>query len=178
MNSIRHRTNKLIAAIGLLVMCSSLLVACGGSSGGGSSDTVAGIGGTGIVSGKITGFGSVHVNGGKFEIDTSRFDVDGDTGANQDDLALGMVVQLRVETENGVFTNKAIEVVYDDEVEGPVTSVMTPDPMNPAIKTGIVKIDKPDFFTIVNKVSGKQIVVAKHDIDFADLFFEAIGDFI
>ena len=121
MNSTRHKTNKLTAAIGLLVICSSMLVACGGS--GESSDQVAGIGGTGIVSGQITGFGSIHVNGGKFETDSSLFDVDGDTGADQNDLALGMVVKLRVETENGVFTSNALEVVYDDEIEGPIETV-------------------------------------------------------
>ena len=119
MNSTRHKTNKLTAAIGLLVICSSMLVACGGD----SSDTTAGIGGTGIVSGQITGFGSIHVNGGKFETDTSRFDVDGDTSADQSDLAVGMVVRLRVEVENGVFGNTALEVVYDDEIEGPVSAV-------------------------------------------------------
>ena len=81
-----------------------MLIACGGSSD--SSDTTAGIGGTGIVSGQITGFGSIHVNDGKFEIDTSLFDVDGQTFVGQegqDKLAVGMVVRLRVETENGVF---------------------------------------------------------------------------
>jgi hypothetical protein len=114
-------------------MCGSMLVACGGSSDG--SETTAGIGGTGIVSGRITGFGSVHVNGGKFETDNSRFDVDGDTSADQSDLALGMVVRLRVEVENGVFGSTALEVVYDDQVEGPVT---IPTVVNATTKEGIV----------------------------------------
>jgi hypothetical protein len=124
MNSIGHNAKKLTTTVCLLAICSSLLVACGG--GGESSDTIAGIGGTGIVSGKITGFGSIHVNGGKFEIDNSLFDVDGDTfvgQAGQDALSVGMVVRLRVETENGVFGNTALEVVYDDEIEGPVAAV-------------------------------------------------------
>ena len=99
MNLIRHNAKKFIAAIGLLVMCSSMLVACGGSGSGEGSDTIAGIGGTGIVAGKITGFGSVHVNGGTFEIGTSQFDVDGDTGADQGSLAQGMVIALEVEIE-------------------------------------------------------------------------------
>jgi hypothetical protein len=118
MNFNRRKVNIFATTIYLLVVCSSLLSACGGGSDG--SDTVAGIGGTGIVAGKITGFGSVHVNGGKFEIDSSLFNVDGDTGADQGDLALGMVIVLKVETENGVYTGKALEVFYDDEIEGPV----------------------------------------------------------
>ena len=122
MNLIRHNAKKHIAAIFLLVTCSSLLVACGGS----DSETTAGIGGTGIVYGKITGFGSVHVNGGKFEIDTSTFIVDGDVlvgQAGQDQLAAGMVVQLSVETLDGEFTNTALKVVYDDETEGPIETL-------------------------------------------------------
>jgi hypothetical protein len=106
--------------MGLLVTCGSILVACGGSSE--SSDTTAGIGGTGIVSGQITGFGSVHVNGTVFNTSNSTFIVDGNMAATQDDLEIGMVVKLEVETENGVFTNKALEVVYDDEVQGPVAA--------------------------------------------------------
>lgn len=121
MNSTRHKTNKLTAAIGLLGICGSMLVACGGS--GESSDQVAGIGGTGIVSGKITGFGSIHVNGTKFNTNNSVFIVDGNMAATQDDLEIGMVVRLGVETENGVFTNKATDVVYDDEVQGPVAAM-------------------------------------------------------
>jgi hypothetical protein len=136
MNLIRHNAKKLIAAIFLLVTCSSLLVACGGS----DSETTAGIGGTGIVSGKITGFGSIHVNGGKFETDSTLFDVDGKTFVGpegQNKLAVGMVVRLKVKTEDGILGNTALEVVYDDEIEGPVIGVMT-DPMDPMIKTGTV----------------------------------------
>jgi len=133
---------RILRLTGALVVTGSIfLTACGGSSStetAGIGGTGIGIGGTGIVSGKITGFGSVHVNGGTFEIDSSQFNVDGDTGADQGDLALGMVIALEVETENGVFTNKAIKVIYDDEVEGPVTNVMTPDPLDPSVKTGTV----------------------------------------
>jgi hypothetical protein len=129
MNLIRRKVNKLTTTVCLLVICSSLLSACGGSGGGSDgSDSIAGIGGTGVVFGKITGFGSVHVNGDIFDIDTSLFDVDGDTGADQGDLALGMVITLKVETENGVYTGKALEVVYDDEIQGPVMSISTPGP--------------------------------------------------
>jgi hypothetical protein len=126
MNLIRHNAKKLIAAIFLLVTCSSLLVACGGS--GSDSDTTAGIGGTGVtakgyVQGKVTGFGSIYVNGAKFNTDASSFTVDGNPGASQIDLAVGMVVTLEVETENGNYTGNALKVVYDDEVQGPVSDL-------------------------------------------------------
>jgi len=91
------------------------------SCGGGGTQT-AGIGGTGIVAGETTGFGSIYVNGDRYDTDTSQFVVDGDPNAGQDDLALGMFVKIRVETLNGNFTGKAIEVIYDDEVQGPVAA--------------------------------------------------------
>jgi hypothetical protein len=124
MNLIRHNAKKLVAAIFLLVTCSSLLVACGGS--GSDSDTTAGIGGTGIVAGKITGFGSIYVNGIEFDTDASEFIVDGEVKADQNlaNLKVGMVVRLEVETENGNYTGNAIQVVYDDEVQGPVSDLL------------------------------------------------------
>jgi len=158
MNSTRHKTNKLTAAIGLLGICGSMLVACGGS--GESSDQVAGIGGTGIVSGKITGFGSIYVNGRKFETDDSLFDVDGENlvgQAGQDKLAVGMVVRLRVETEDGAFTNTALEVVYDDEIEGPVSAV------GPVIGT-----------TKTITVFGKEITIDATNTVFEDTSFAGI----
>jgi hypothetical protein len=120
MNFIRPKANKFTTAICSLVICSGLLSACGGS--GGGSDTTAGIGGTGIAVGKITDFGSIYVNGNIFNTNLSQFIVDGDPNSDQGDLSIGMVVLLRVETKNGVFTGKAIDVVYDDEVEGPVAA--------------------------------------------------------
>ena len=156
MNLIRRKVNKPATIVCLVAVCSSLLSACGGS--GDSSDTTAGIGGTGIVSGQITGFGSIHVNGGKFETDTSRFDVDGDTSADQSDLAVGMVVRLRVEVENGVFGNTALEVVYDDEIEGPLTNVMN---SGPTIKTGTI--------------FGKTITFDQASTIFVDTSFNTIG---
>ena len=105
----------------LLALFTTLLVAC--DSGSSGSDTTAGIGGTGIVAGRLTDFGSVYVNGGIFDTNRSQFIVDGNENAMESDLAIGMVVSIRVETENGNFTNQALEVFYDDEVEGPVAAM-------------------------------------------------------
>jgi hypothetical protein len=127
MNFIRSKANKFTTAICSLVICSSLLSACGGS--GGGSDTTAGIGGTGIAVGKITGFGSVFVNGDRFITASSTFVVDGEV-LDQSALAVGMVVGLEAETENGQYTGAAIQVVYDDEIQGPIDSAVgiTPSP--------------------------------------------------
>lgn len=124
MNLRRNKSNSLAAAICSLAICVSLLSACGGGGGSGGSDTTAGIGGTGIAAGKTTGFGSIYVNGSKYNTDASQFIVDGnDTTATQDDLEIGMYVILRVKTLDGNFTDEALEVVYDDEVQGPVAGI-------------------------------------------------------
>lgn len=92
------------------------LVACGGSGG-----DVAGIGGSGYISsGSVTGFGSVFVNGVKFETDTATFDVDGASGT-QDDLAIGMVVRVNGSINDDGISGTASSISFDDELQGPVT---------------------------------------------------------
>ena len=142
MNIYRFKPLKIPTALCSLVLSALLLNACGGGSV--ASVILSGIGGTGIVFGPITAFGSVYVNGNKFEIIDSEFDVDGNTGADQSNLRLGMVVKLEVETENGVYTGKALKVSYDDEIEGPLTNVQ-PDLGDPAIKTGFIFGQKITF---------------------------------
>jgi hypothetical protein len=74
------------------------------------------------VQGRVTGFGSVFVDGERFDTDSSTFYVDGNANASQDDLAIGMIVTLEVEISNGIPSGKAFDVVYDDEVQGPVAA--------------------------------------------------------
>ncbi len=100
------------------------LVACGG---GGSS--VAGIDGRGAparvavaAQGPITGFGSVIVNGVRYDTSNATFDVDGVAGA-ESDLAVGQVVTIRGTTDENGNDARADEVIYADLVEGPVESV-------------------------------------------------------
>jgi len=164
MNPLNLQRRILRLAGALVVTGSIFLTACGGSSStetAGIGGTGIGIGGTGIVSGKITGFGSVHVNGGIYDIDTSQFNVDGNTGADEDDLKLGMVITLEVETENGVLpiNGKALEVVYDDQVEGSITMI------------------DPQVGTTKNvHVFGQNIVIDETSTVFDGTSFENIGN--
>ena len=121
---IKFKVRKITVTACLLAIVVAVISACGSSDGG--SEETAGIGGTGIVVGKLTNFGSVFVNGGRFNTDTSQFIVDGDASAIQSDLAIGMVVRVKVKTQDGNFTGTAIEVAYDDEIQGPVMSISTP----------------------------------------------------
>ncbi len=115
-----HQTPR--AALAMVIGCIVFVSGCGG--GGGSSES-AGIGGTGApvargyVQGEVTGFGSVFVNQDRFVTANSTFIVDGEV-LDQSALAVGMVVSLEAETENGEFTGEAITVVYDDEIQGPI----------------------------------------------------------
>jgi hypothetical protein len=124
----RWKQIKLSTTICSFLVSSVIQTGCGGGSVAsaivaGIGGTGIGVGGTGIVFGPITGFGSVFVNGSRFETLNSQFIVDGNSAATQDDLALGMVVKLKAATENGVYIGDAIEVVYDDEIEGPIATV-------------------------------------------------------
>ena len=99
------------------------IVACGGSGTAG----FAGIGGSGFISsGSISGFGSVFVNGVEFETDSATFDIDGDSGT-QDDLAIGMVVQVSGTINEDGVTGTATSISFDDELQGPVAVVSAPD---------------------------------------------------
>jgi hypothetical protein len=91
------------------------------------NEGVAGIGGSGYVSsGSVTGFGSVFVNGVEFETDSSTFDVDGVSGT-QDDLAIGMIVQVSGSINADGITGDATSITYDDQLQGPVTGLTAPD---------------------------------------------------
>ena len=96
----------------------------GSGSGGGGGGLFAGggIGGTGITSGTVTGFGSVFVNGIEFETDSSSFDVDDDNAASQNDLDIGMVVTVVGTVNDDGVSGDAVSIEYDDEVEGPIAN--------------------------------------------------------
>ena len=92
------------------------------------SEGVAGIGGSGYVSsGSVSGFGSVFVNGVEFETGGSTFDVDGNLDGSQNDLAIGMIVQVSGTINDDGVTGTATNISYDDQLQGPVTGLTAPD---------------------------------------------------
>jgi len=95
------------------------LAGCGGGGGGGGGAA----GASDVVStGVITGFGSVIVNGVRFDTRGASFTVD-DSPGGQDDLAVGDVVSIRGRVNDDGRTGSASQVVGDDAVEGPVTAL-------------------------------------------------------
>ncbi len=84
-----------------------------------SAGGIAGIGGTGISVGPVTGFGSVIVNGVEYDTSLAEFRVeDSATGIDQSDLAVGMVVTV---THDDSDIAKSIS--YKDNAEGPVSNL-------------------------------------------------------
>lgn len=132
---------------------------CGGGGGGGGSLAGGGIGGTGITSGTITGFGSVFVNGVEFETDGSSFDVDDNIGTDQDVLGLGMVVTITGSINPDGVTGTALSILYDDEVEGPIAG----DPVEDA-----------DRVTKTFTVLGITVVVDRNTTVFSGIDYDSL----
>jgi Domain of unknown function (DUF5666) len=122
-------TSKALRAVLALSFAALALAGCGGGgTGTGGPGTSAGptAGTSSFTSGPITGFGSVIVNGVRFDDDSARISSD-DDDANESrgrgDLKLGMVVEIR----SGAITSgasgrvgSAREIRFGSEIVGPV----------------------------------------------------------
>jgi hypothetical protein len=113
---------NIVSLIGLFI----LLASCGPSPQAGG-----GIGGTGntatVVSGPITGFGSIFVSGYEYSTGTTSMTIDGTSGS-QNDLKKGMVVLVNGTVTHNYGTSEppqrtANTLLYEDTVEGIVQSV-------------------------------------------------------
>ena len=102
-----------------------LLAACGG--GGGGGDTIVG-GGTTTPSdttvGAISGFGSIIVNGVRFEDNAARVNDDSGNSISSGDLRLGMTVEIHGSIgDDG--TGVANNISLFSELKGPVSNIDT-----------------------------------------------------
>ncbi|WP_347332212.1 DUF5666 domain-containing protein [Marinimicrobium locisalis] len=126
----------------------------------GDSDSVAGIEGTGspatVVSGSVTAYGSIYVNGVHVEIDTADVSVNG-APAGVEDIQLGMVVDVELAELDG---DQAVadEVRYTRLLQGSIESVTESSDARKALK-----------------VLG-QTVIVYDDIQFDGVAFEALSE--
>jgi hypothetical protein len=102
----------------------------GGVGGTGATDDDGGIGGTGISSGPIEDFGSLWVNGVKFETDASTVIIEGGRPVAVPDVAAlrryfrrGMIVQVHGTVNPDGKTGVADRVVYNDTVQGKIAAI-------------------------------------------------------
>ena len=119
---------KCVAVLYLAVFV--LLVSCGT---GDMQLAGGGIGGTGITSGTLTGFGSVFVNGIEFDTTGASRNIDDmvtiSTGFDDDTVMdTGMVVTIAGTVNPDGVTGSATSITYDEVVTGPVTSAPVEDP--------------------------------------------------
>jgi hypothetical protein len=74
--------------------------------------------------GTITGFGSVKVNGVEFETTgATRFKVDDNAGATENNLKVGMVVNVKGRIADDGVHGTATEIEFENSIEGPVGTV-------------------------------------------------------
>lgn len=104
--------------IGILAASLSV-VACGG---GGSSQTNSPAATSVVSHGTITGFGSVIIDGVRYETSQAQFSVDGSSGRSQADLSVGQRVTVRGRI-NADGSRSADDVDYEAELHGIVSSI-------------------------------------------------------
>lgn len=112
------------------MVASLALAACGGGGGGsspppgggGGPPPTQGIDGVGVAVGPITGFGSVYVNGVRFDTAGAQVRIDDNPGV-ESDLQVGQVVTVKGRFNADGATGTAESVSYNDAAEGPVGSV-------------------------------------------------------
>ena len=137
--------------------------ACGGGSGGidgtGGGGN-GGIDGTGVSYGTITGFGSVWVNGVRFDVSDATIKLDDSTVA-QADLRIGMVVRVNGSIED----SRAATITVDSAIKGRVEQVV--DASHLRVMGQTVQIDNQTRFENgVVPVQGEYVEV--HGLPVAD----------
>ena len=111
-----------VALVGAGVL--ALVAACGG--GGGSDATAPGATPSSFSSGVISGFGSVIVNGVRWDDSSASVTDDDGNRKSRSDLKLGMTVEVDGGPVNkSAATGVAMAIRYGAETLGPVTSVDT-----------------------------------------------------
>ncbi|MEO1594553.1 MAG: DUF5666 domain-containing protein [Pseudomonadota bacterium] len=109
-----------IAAVAAVI---SVAACSGGSSDAPAPAPSAGTNPQPVISvGPITNFGSVVVNGVRYNTDNAVFSVSGQPGT-QADLSIGHIVSVKGTIDDDGENGTADEVFYDESVEGPVSDI-------------------------------------------------------
>lgn len=106
-----------------VICAAAALVACGG---GGSTGSTAPEARSAFASGPITGFGSIIVNGVRFDDSSASVSDDDGTSRSRSDLRLGMmteVISSGITSDDSGSRSTARSIRFGSEIVGPVTSV-------------------------------------------------------
>jgi hypothetical protein len=139
------------------------LVACGGSGGGTPPSTTT----TGSSVGPVTGFGSVFVNGKRFNTNNVSFSSD-DGIEMEDHLEKGMIVKVNGSWDDSTGEGEATEIEYDDTLRGRLQSVTIPAglTLEEAVQAGELTITVAGQTV---KVDGQTVFRSATAVDLADL---------
>lgn len=117
-------TDTLRRAAGLLVTVSitlsaTLIAACGGGGGGLTADSA-----TAYAAGPITGFGSIIVNGIRFDDSSASVLDDDDNSHDRSELRLGMMVEVSGQgMDRAAGSAHALRIRFGSEIVGPIDSI-------------------------------------------------------
>lgn len=109
-------------AMGLLLSLGWVMLSSCGGGGGSPSAGIEGTGSPVVAYGSVTAFGSIYVNGIKFETDNARFIVNGEV-VRESAIQPGMVVRIEGVSNVGASNPIAQAVVYDQILLGPVSAI-------------------------------------------------------
>lgn len=107
-----------------IALAAGSLTACGGGGDGGTSTATP----TSTTSvGTITGFGSVYVNGVRFDTSSAVYYVDDDDAFDDSALGVGMKVKVKGTKNPDGTTGTAYAIYYDDDLDGPIDNLSDVD---------------------------------------------------
>jgi hypothetical protein len=101
------------------ILITIVLFATGCSSDGGGLADSGGMSGTGVSQGAVSSFGSVFVNGVRWDLSSATIEIDG-VVASESDLRVGMVVRVEGDFAAGNADGTATRVTFEDVLEGPI----------------------------------------------------------
>ncbi|CAA6812176.1 MAG: Unknown protein [uncultured Thiotrichaceae bacterium] len=122
MRSFPKFNGRMVVPYLTVVALSASLLACGG---GGTQIVDGGITGSGITMGRITSFGSIYVNGIKFDVDNASFNRDGIASSGQSEFSIGEFIVINGSIDASGTTGVASSVQFTDALEGAVTTAST-----------------------------------------------------
>ena len=140
---------RLAAGAAQFFLVAAVLAGCGGGGSDGSSSDTA----TAYASGPITGFGSVIVNGVRFDDSSARITDDDDVALNRDELQLGMMAEVQgagVKTDSQGKHGRALAIRIGNEIVGPVSAVDTTGKTLTALGQIVVVTDNTLFGERIN----------------------------
>jgi Domain of unknown function (DUF5666) len=127
----------------------ALLLALLGGCGGGVDSGGTG-GATVYASGPINGYGSIIVNGVRFDDNSSNVSDDDGTARNRNDLKLGMVVEVRASSTStdayGDLVSTASSIVIGSEIVGPIDATPAPGAISFTVLGRIVDVKPTTVF--------------------------------